>query len=168
MVNKIKKLEEPALPQIRNCFSPRVQVAARIGGASRTKQSFKKETDLNYLIARYQKTGQLPRMPERTPQFGYAPSVDFQEALQLVESAKNNFQQLPSHVRERFQNDPASFLAFVENPENAPKFAEYGLAEAKTPANPPSDGKNPAESGTVTPSSSVTVPTDTKSTNQEQ
>jgi len=156
-----KKTTESGYPRIRNAYSPKVKVPARKGGPSRTKQSFKKETDLNYLIARYQKTGQLPRISDRKPQFGYAPSVDFQEALELVETAKSNFNSLPSHVRERFHNDPATFLSFVENPENADKFAEYGLESARDPITArPEDATN----STVDPTRSLTVPTDTKPT----
>lgn len=125
-------------PQIRDAFSPKVPVYARQGGPSKTKQSFKDETDINKLMDRYAKTGQVPAVNNRQPQYGYAPSADFQEALELVQNAKTMFSELPSKVRQNFDNDPAKLLAFVENPENGPEqYAAAGLTEAPADENPP-------------------------------
>lgn len=125
-------------PQIRDAFTPINRVYARQGGPSKTKQSFQDETDINKLMERYAKTGQVPAQNNRLPQYGYAPSTDFMEALQLVQDAKTMFSELPSKVRQNFDNDPAKLLAFVEDPSNGPEeYALAGLTVASPDENPP-------------------------------
>ena len=116
---------------VRSGLSSRVRVLASVGKRSLTKQSHKKETDINFLMKRYQKTGQVPASSNRRPMHGYFPAVDFMEAVSLVESAREMFSELPSDVRANFDNDPAALLAFVEDPANADRFAEMGLKEAQ-------------------------------------
>lgn len=53
---------------------------------------------------------------------------DFQEAMEKVTKAKQEFDQLPSKVRSEFDNSPAKFLDFVHNPANADRMVEMGLA----------------------------------------
>jgi len=138
MTTKAKKCITIQRPQIRDAYSPKNPVYARTGGPSRTKQSFAKETDLNYLMDRYKKTGQVPAVNNRQPQYGYAPAVDFQEALELVQDAKTMFSELPASVRQGFDNDPAKLLAFVEDPANGPEqYAAKGLTEAPADETPP-------------------------------
>lgn len=125
-------------PQIRDAFSPKNRVVPPQGGPSYTKQSFAKETDINFLMERYKKTGQVPATDNRVPEYGYAPSQDFQEALEIVQNARTMFSELPSQVRQGFDNDPVKLLAFVEDPANGPEeFAAKGLTTAPVEEVPP-------------------------------
>lgn len=128
----------PKRPTIRSAYSEKLIVNARQGGPSRTKQSFKNETDLNFLVDRYKKTGQVPASVNRESKYGYAPSLDFQEALELVQNARTMFSELPAAVRQNFENNPANLLAFVENSDNGPEqYAAMGLTEAPDTEAPP-------------------------------
>lgn len=105
---------------------------------SRTKQEFAKEADINNIMAQYVKTGVLPAS-EREPQYGdFLNATDYREALEAVLAAEEDFSQLPSDVRERFENDPAQLLEFVENEDNYEEALELGLLaeDALPPAVP--------------------------------
>lgn len=82
---------------------------------SRTKQSFRDETDVNRIMARYMQTGMISHLNPREPNYGVAPSIDFREAMEIVRNTQTQFMELPASIREQVNNDPAQFLEFVEN-----------------------------------------------------
>lgn len=101
---------------------------------SRTKQEFRDECDINVLMKRYQKTGLFPQYPGQSPR--YVSNIgmpDFQEALHIVMEAQSQFDALNSELRKRFDNDPAKFLEFVNDPANAEELVSLGLREAPKP-----------------------------------
>ena len=104
-----------------------VQVDA--GGESRTKQSFKKECDINHIMAKYQKTGAITHYNKHQQQYGIADGQTFQDAMNLVCEAQEMFNDLPSSIRSRFGNDPAAFLDFVQDEDNADEMVKLGLTE---------------------------------------
>lgn len=99
-------------------------------GKGRTKVQFKQDCDVNRIMARFQKTGELPqRGNPQKPLYGDFTQVGtFQESLNIVAEAQAQFQALPSRVRARFQNDPATFLEFCGKKENLPEMVKLGLA----------------------------------------
>lgn len=103
-------------------------------GESMTEQSHELETNINRIMAKYQATGILNHVNKKQPIFGdFSEVPDYSTALDLVMRAQESFMQLPSKTRARFANDPAQFLDFVGNPENADALIEMGLAIPKTP-----------------------------------
>ena len=106
---------------------PRVQITTE--GTPRTKQSFKNECDINQIMAKYQKTGAISHFNNRSPQYGDATGADFTSAMNLITSAQELFNELPSSLRNRFGNSPSAFLDFVQDPANALEMAELGLTE---------------------------------------
>jgi len=109
-------------------LGPRVQVAPR--GRSRTKQSFREESEITNIMARYVKTGLIDHFSSYGPEYGFASSVTFHEAMNVVTKADQMFQALPAATRQRFAGDPALFLDFVQNPENQAEMVTLGLASA--------------------------------------
>ena len=108
-----------------------------------TKQSHKKECDINGIMARYEKTGLIEHVNNHQGDYGdftEAPS-DYQSALDQVIAAQEMFMTIPAKVRAQFGNDPGQFLKFVEDPANAEQLVELGLANPKPaeqePAVPP-------------------------------
>lgn len=83
---------------------------------SRTKQAPAREVDINYIVNRYLKTGQMP-MPESEPQYGYMPSIDLAEAYDQIFAAEEHFLSLPAATRAAFNNSPIELLKAVENGE---------------------------------------------------
>lgn len=112
----------------------RVRVEADIGGPSLTKQSFKKDCDIQVILKQFDRTGLVTHM-NRYPA-GYADVSnmgDFRQAMGVVLEAEKMFSTLPSKIRARFGNDPGNFLEFVGNPENADEMVSLGLATKREP-----------------------------------
>ncbi len=105
-------------------------------GKSMTKQSFKKETDINFIMQRFQRTGAISHFNQHSAEYGYATSLDFAESMRVVTTGQEMFDALPSSIRNRFGNDPGLFLEFVQDDANAAEMVELGLVEGPEPAEP--------------------------------
>lgn len=134
-----KKDVAPSSPRRR---FPRVQTD--VGGPSMTQQSFKKECDINQIIAKHEKNGTLSEFlmasrQERPGTYGdFSDSVAYDEALNMVSAANQRFDALPARLRERFSNSPSEFLKFINNPKNADEAVELGILK-KSQAEPASE-----------------------------
>jgi len=97
-------------------------------GKSLTKQSFTAECDINNILRKYQKTGALDHVNKHEAIYGFATSHDFQSALEIIRTGQTMFDELPSSIRTKFENDPAKFLDFVQDKNNQAEMVELGLA----------------------------------------
>lgn len=141
-------------------YAPKRKVSISFPEKGRTKQSMAAECDINGIMAKYQKTGVVAHVAKHSGSYGFATSMDFSDAMNLVTHAQAMFNDLPSSLRNRFGGDPAAFLDFVQNPENEAEARELGLlpADPSSPVNggeadpgaegegnqPPEGGKNEA------------------------
>lgn len=101
---------------------------------SLTKQQFKEDADINNILRKYETQGLLPELMAGEPQYGDFTEVpEYLEALNIVNTAQQQFAALPSEVRDRFGNDPARFLEFTSNPENSEELVKMGLATLPEP-----------------------------------
>lgn len=95
------------------------------GGA---KQSMREECDINNIVATYAQTGLLTPVNVRPPMFIDVSGVeDYRQALDMVIAADKLFMQLPAKTRALFDNDPAVFLDFSADPQNADELRDLGL-----------------------------------------
>ncbi len=78
-------------------------------GPGKTQQHFSDEVDINRIVQRFSETGVLPQ-GHGQPEYGFASSQTFTEAMNMVAAATQNFMLLPSEVRTHFKNSPAAFL----------------------------------------------------------
>lgn len=92
-----------------------------------TEQAHKEQCDVNEIIRRYDKTGLITHVSKFEAQFGDLDGTDFKQAQDLVINAKRQFDELPSKIRNRFENDPGQLLAFMADPENRNEAIELGL-----------------------------------------
>lgn len=98
---------------------------------SRAKQSFKDECDINTIVRRFGITGQLP-VGVRMPTYGDFTEVqDFQGAMNAIAQAREAFDQMPAHVRKRFDNDPQRFVEFCSDEGNREEAVKLGLVAPK-------------------------------------
>lgn len=139
----------PKMP-FRTAYGPKDRVKLVCPEEGRTKQAHKSECEINNILARYQRTGVLEFVNQRQGQYGDVTGVDYQQAMNLVAEARETFAELPSKVRNRFDNDPAAYLDFVSDPENTEEMIKLGLLErAETaedePAKPVVEAEAPAE-----------------------
>lgn len=97
---------------------------------SLTRQAFKDECDVNNVVQRWLKTGVVDHVRSSSnQQFLDCTQVnDYHNALNVVINAENAFNELSAHVRERFDNDPAKYLAFMSDAANTEEAIKLGLA----------------------------------------
>jgi phage internal scaffolding protein len=112
-------------------FSTHVHPVIDIDPAEdQTQQHFERETNINSIVSRYQKTGVLPTALIREVQFGEV-GPDLVQSLNKIKEAKEQFQTLPAKIREEFKNDPDVFMAFLADPHNFEKAKSLGIVEEK-------------------------------------
>lgn len=120
-----------------------------------TVQSEAENCDINVIVDRFEKTGILPSMTS-TPVYGdFSTVVSFQDAQNAVIAAQSAFMSLPAKIRKEFDNDPAKFLDFVDDPANADKLVEMGLREAPAPI---PEGDTTLETAKAAPTASKEAP----------
>jgi phage internal scaffolding protein len=98
-------------------------------GKGLTEQAHKKETDMNYILKEYARTGFIRHAKENKGRYDDITVTDFQEAMFKVTEAQNMFNELPAKVRQRFGNDPAAFLGFVQDPANTQEMHRLGILQ---------------------------------------
>lgn len=115
----------------RTGYGPKRKIAMTFAENSpHTRQEFKDEADINTIMARYQRTGELPQLNLTAPQYLQLDGATFQEHMEFVAEAQSMFEELPSRIRNRFDNDPAKFLDFTSNENNRQELARMGLLSA--------------------------------------
>lgn len=109
-----------------------------------TQQHMKQETDINYILKQYDKTGLITHVNNAVANYGDFTTVnEYQQSLNMVMQAQEAFNALPSEVRKRFFNDPGEFFEFATNPENKDEMVAMGLAHPPAPE-PVSGDSDPA------------------------
>lgn len=93
----------------------------------RVQQSFRDETDINRIVARYTLTGTLPPEHSRAGTYLDVSSVDFLQAQNLVADIRSRFDRYPSKLRSKFANSPHQMLRWLEDPENHAEAVRLGI-----------------------------------------
>lgn len=111
----------------------------------RTKQADTKSCDINLIMAKFIKTGAVEHSARHAGSYGFATSLQFHDAMNLIRKADGMFAELPAVVRDRFGNDSARFLDFVQDPSNHDEMVDLGLSEPRDePAgSPPASSEEP-------------------------
>lgn len=100
-----------------------------------TKQSDMKDADINAIFKRFERTGQLPDLIVKNPQYGdFSSPMDYQEALNIVIHADEQWNALDVSIRNRFGGDRKAFLAFMEDPKNIDEVENMGLLKPEVVA----------------------------------
>ena len=98
-----------------------------------TEQHHKNECDVNQIIRKYDKTGLITHITRFEAKFGDLSGHDFKTMQDQVAAAAVMFQALPSEIRNKFDNNPADLLTFMDNPNNRKAAIEMGLIRAEWP-----------------------------------
>lgn len=95
---------------------------------SLTHQSMSDACDINNIMKRYEKTGLLEHVAQYDGNYGdFTGAKDYLDSLLQVQEAQLMFASLPADIRSKFDNEPAKFLEFVEDPLNRSEMARMGL-----------------------------------------
>jgi len=109
----------------------------------RTKSGHKAECDINVIMEKYVKTGQMPAGLRRPRFEDFTFEGGLKEMLERYHDAEGEFMRLPSKIRTRFDNDPLKFVDFFQEPMNAQEAYELGFLTEPPP--PPGQGGKKGE-----------------------
>lgn len=134
----------------RSAYIPHEPVTISFDEPSLTKQSFLDQSDINVIMRQFDKNGLLLHTSQHQGRYGdFVTSQDFHDNMNTVLAARAAFDSLPAKIRKNFDNDPALFLDFVQNPANAAEIKAMGLGEPhildRSPNDPPEITPQPAE-----------------------
>ena len=110
----------------------------------RTQQHQKDECDINLIIQRHTPEQIALMATQNEGHYGDATSVDYHAAQNIIANANTMFNELPSDIRNQFDNDPAAFLDFTSNEENYAEMRKMGIMSPLPPVKLESESE-PAE-----------------------
>lgn len=122
-------------------YGEKRKVSFETKGPSMAHQSFKKECDINNILAQYARTGLVTHARTYEGEYGEFAEIDFHEAMNTVAAAVEMFETVPSEIRKRFNNDPGEFLDFVTKEENKDAMYDMGLAKRRDDSAPKPEPK---------------------------
>ena len=125
--------------------SDNIRVPAAVDPETMTHQEFKDECDIRNIHLKYRETGIVSHVNLQVGRFGdWSQSDTFHQAASYVAGVTSWFSEQPAELRDRFRNDPAELLAWLEDVKNTKEACDLGLLpESERPAEPPTA---PAES----------------------
>ena len=126
-------------PKIYTQFDPPPSIGKDDFGPSMTRQEFADESDINNILNQYATHGVVPETRDGAlfADFTDPAYTDFQRAQNMVVEANYLFEALPAKVRERFNNDPASLILFVQDDANRKEAELLGLLKPPEPTPEP-------------------------------
>lgn len=137
---------------------------------SKTDPSFAEQADVNFIMSRYRKTGQITHLARRQGVFADVSNIpDLLGAYQAVAAAQDAFKILPAKLREKLGNDPARLPGYLKDPNNFDEAVSYGLIEKPKQAGqeyPP--GSKQAEGALGNPKKGKKEPKNPPKTNDDQ
>lgn len=117
-------------PEFRLPYCTYDRVTLLCSDPSRTKQSFADECDFNSVMAKWATSGLITNVNMSQPIYADVSHIsDYQSSLELIRSAQDQFNSLPSKIRDRFGNNPGNLLAFLSDPSNREEAVRLGLIE---------------------------------------
>lgn len=121
-------MTKPSHPYYQINYKHTKRVQLQCNDPSLAKQSFQKECDINTIMSKYQKTGLISHVAKHQGSYDDLPTqIDYHASQNAIIAADAAFASLPSSVRSQFQNDPAAFLDFAQDPSNEDEMREMGL-----------------------------------------
>lgn len=116
------------------------------GLPSLTQKQFRDDTDINKIMAKYQKGEAITHLQRRQGRYGdFSQIRDYRASLDHIIETQKAFMALPSGVRKRFQNDPQELINFVNDKNNYNEAVELGLIEKKISTSDTSNASNAIE-----------------------
>lgn len=100
--------------------------ASPSGGVSLCDASCLKETDINLILKRYN-AGDASNLNHPGIFADVSALGDFASNMEVIRKATDDFNALPSDVRQRFGNDPRALVAFLTDSANDDEAIRLGL-----------------------------------------
>lgn len=104
------------------------RVSLSLPTESHVEQTHVGSTNINAIMRKYRKTGELPPPREGGKLYGdFGAAEDYHTTQNRLIEANAQFMDMPSHLRTRFDNDAGLFFQFVNDPDNLEEAQEMGL-----------------------------------------
>lgn len=101
-----------------------------------TEQRFEGVTNINEIMDRVL-SGRLVPVTVLDPQAALIDDrMDFQQKLNIITKARQEFDLLPAKVKKRFNQDPGELVEFLKDEENRKEAESLGLVLKKKPVEP--------------------------------
>ena len=87
---------------------------------SLTQQHMAEECDINKIMERYERTGQIDRLNSVRGFFGDVSQLydrDYATIQDMVCEVECNFMELPAETRRKFDNDPRKMMTWLADPK---------------------------------------------------
>jgi len=98
-------------------MQPEKTNAPKVYDDGRTIQSFKDETDVNKILSRHARNKTMSHIAQFGGEYGdFSDMPDLLEAHKRLQRGTDIFDKLPGETRREFDQDPAKFFAFVNDP----------------------------------------------------
>jgi len=126
-------------------YNPR-RVQHPHGDEKRTRQEQLRSSDINTIVAQYQRSGTLPAVSSRQPLYGDFTLVgdELQDLTEQMQNAQDRFDELPATVRRAADNDWRQFLTMFDDDEQRQALLDAGLRISDSAAEPPPSEPDPA------------------------
>lgn len=112
----------------------RIRVSIANHEPSLTQQSDQKQTDIHYIMKKFERTGVLDHNTKHEGTYGDHGSMpDYVAAHQMIADAKTMFETVPATIRAKHDNDPAKFLDWINNEKNREEILESGFTDYHLP-----------------------------------
>lgn len=127
---------------------------------SKTKQSEGPQTDINTIVNRYLRSGELNHFNGRVPRYGdFSAMNDLQDQLNAVHEATDRFMALPATIRDAAGHDPVKFLEMLATEDGTELLIAAGLdVEIDREGEPEPSPSKPSPKGDPTERSEVVSP----------
>lgn len=111
---------------------------------SRTQKQYKDDVDVNKIMARYKKTGQINHL-RNAAQGTYMDLTQIPDLLTArlqILQAESAFQNIPPELRLKFQNKPENLIAYLKDSKNHEEAIHLGLMVKRENDKPNDDTAN--------------------------
>lgn len=144
--------------EFRTKYSKRYAGAITLHGPSRTKQSFKRECDINVIVARV-KRGEA-ELPEDSAQ-RFADVSDFPDYLEMrnrIARADEMFEALPAKIRRNLGNDPSRLVELASTQDGLKQLRAMGFKfESEALPGPAAPAPTKANASSASPSGEASL-----------
>lgn len=98
---------------------------------SKTDTSFKDQCDINKIMAKFKKTGQINHLAKRQGVFADVSQMpDLLQYNEKLTELKSTFGHVPAAARKKFDNDPLKMANWLKDPANKEEAIKLGLLVA--------------------------------------
>ena len=112
----------------------RRKVVTEINSPSMTEQQHLDTVSIHRIMERYRKAGVVDHVNRYQGEYmTFLGSTDLKENMDKMIEAQELFDSVPSGIRADFNNSPAEFIDFMQDPKNRKAIEQYGLDASHLP-----------------------------------